>query len=237
MKLAVASKGNTGNGGSKFTSGLVDQAREFALKEHGETRHAETSYEHHLSSVAAKVESVFELDGYGFTFFDKEAMLATAWLHDVIEDTKVTQFKINALFGQTIGTMVGLLTDSPGKNRLERHLLTYYKLRTAAENNFTASMAYLVKLCDRWHNHSRSIAMSQKYAAMYADEYHYFKVALWMPNFYPEMWKELDAQYEQLNQFRSLHPKERLKEWRKENESGILLTQPAKVLEFPIHTK
>lgn len=114
--------------------------------------------------------------------------VAGAYLHDVIEDTDATYEEIVLLFGEEVADIVSRLTDKPGKNRLERHLNTYYILRRN-------SSAIKVKLADRISNMTRSIGT--KYAKVYEKEYVAFKFALYDGNNI-EMWNELDSLYEQI---------------------------------------
>ena len=99
--------------------------------------------------------------------------------------------EIEEALGGFVSDIVSLVTDKHGANRYERHLHTYHMIRGNPD-------ALLVKLCDRRHNHARSITHNERWAAMYRDEYRYFKIALWRPHQYEDLWGELDAQYEQL---------------------------------------
>ena len=56
-------------------------------------------------------------------------------------------------------------------------------------------------MSDRWHNQKRSIERNERFAKMYADEYIYFKFALYTPGHADKLWEELDAQYEKLKEF------------------------------------
>lgn len=114
--------------------------------------------------------------------------IAGAYLHDVIEDTDATYEEIVLLFGEDVADIVSRVTDKPGKNRLERHLNTYYILRRNPS-------AIKVKLADRISNMTRSIGTG--YAKIYEKEYVAFKFALYDGNNL-EMWNELDSLYEQI---------------------------------------
>lgn len=213
-------------------------AREYALKMHGDEKHAETSYEVHLGTVTEKLRE--KLVAYEIDTEMSEQIMAAGWLHDTVEDTDVTSFAIKSRFGGLVGTMVDFVTDQPGKNRITRHLTTYYKLRHALEVGYPlARWALLVKLSDRFHNHARSIAMSQKFASMYADEYQYFKFALWTPDLFQDFWDELDAQYIELKKFQRKHTAEQVEKWRVENNSNVLYTdtKQASILNFPVVNK
>ena len=120
-----------------------------------------------------------------------DEIIAAGWLHDVIEDTPVNHNELNAIFGSFIGDMVQAVTDGEGANRMERHLNTYWRTRVK-------SYATLVKMCDRWHNHQRSIDNNESFVTMYAKEYTYFKFALYVPGMADVLWGELDSQYQKM---------------------------------------
>ena len=117
-----------------------------------------------------------------------EAEVCAAYLHDSIEDTTATYEEIVLLFGEEIADIVSRVTDKPGKNRLERHLNTYFILRRNPS-------AVKVKLADRISNMSRSIGL--EFARMYKKEYVAFKFALY-DGLNKEMWAELDSIYEKM---------------------------------------
>lgn len=121
-------------------------------------------------------------------FNPTEAEICAAYLHDSIEDTEATYEEIVLLFGEEIADIVSRVTDKPGKNRLERHLNTYYILRRNPS-------AIKVKLADRISNMSRSLGL--EFEKMYEKEYVAFKFALYDGN-HLEMWEELDKIYERI---------------------------------------
>jgi (p)ppGpp synthase/HD superfamily hydrolase len=186
-------------GGGKMSK-LIKFAKEYALEKHGAQDHGCLKIDKHLADVAkhaamhAKDSSVYEC------YY--ESIVAGAWLHDVVEDTKVTIDKLENDFHKAgfpldeyhyVLQIVAACTDGPGKGRKDRHLNTYWKIR---EN----PRALLVKLCDRRHNHERSIAHGEIYAAMYAKEFDYFKFALWRPRQLVALWAELDKQNKKLQE-------------------------------------
>lgn len=163
-------------------------AEAFALERHGSQDHGCLKISDHLADVAYNVRKHYDPH---VNFSDPEDIIAAAWLHDVCEDTDTNSDEIRDLFGERIGEIVELVTDKAGRNRIERHLRTYPALRRDPD-------AILVKLCDRRHNHARSIQYGEKYAIMYANEFLYFKFALYNPGQFVELWQELDGQYEEI---------------------------------------
>jgi (p)ppGpp synthase/HD superfamily hydrolase len=160
----------------------------FALERHGSQDHGCLKIEDHLRDVVDNVRKHYDPH---VNLRDPEEIIAAAWLHDIIEDTDTTLEEIEQRFGYGVEEIVSLLTDKEGRNRMERHLKTYHSIRW--DND-----ALLIKLCDRRHNHERSIQHGEHWMAMYRDEYTYFKFALWTPHRFKALWSELDDQYEQM---------------------------------------
>lgn len=167
---------------------IVEKAKSFALRFHGNQTHGSLNISDHLKAVTDKLAQVLEQIGEQ-RYSDQ--IIAAGWLHDVIEDTSVIYDDIEGIFGVFVASIVMAVTDSDGKNRKERHINTYWRTR---ETHF----ATIVKMCDRWHNQKRSIELNEKFAKMYADEYTYFKFALYRPGMADALWSELDEQYEVL---------------------------------------
>lgn len=181
-------------------SRIIQFAKDFAIQNHGEQDHGCLKIGEHLADVASHVSHHAKKSETSELYHD--TTVAAAWLHDVVEDTSVTlelledalhdaKFAFDDVFYVT--QTVRAVTDGSGRSRKERHLKTYWKIRDNAQ-------ALLVKLCDRRHNHERSIRHGEIYAAMYAKEYDYFKFALWRPNQYKELWAELDGQNQKMQE-------------------------------------
>jgi (p)ppGpp synthase/HD superfamily hydrolase len=81
----------------------IDRAAAFAIEAHGEQQRKYTGepYWRHPERVAALVATVQHT----------EEMIAAAWLHDVVEDTPVSQYRIKQVFGERIARYVYWLTD------------------------------------------------------------------------------------------------------------------------------
>jgi (p)ppGpp synthase/HD superfamily hydrolase len=169
---------------------IIDKAKEFALRVHSNQRHGCLSMEDHLTAVTDKIREEYIANENDCTFSLDDAV-TVGWLHDTIEDTSVTCEDIYDTFGFDIAEFVDAVTDGKGSTRTERHLNTYYRTRRYNTSIF-------VKMADRWHNHSRTIANKEvRFAKDYASEYLYFKFALYNDR-YHSFWKQLDEQYEQL---------------------------------------
>ena len=165
-----------------------DAAGAFALERHGEQDHGCLKIGDHLQDVVRNVRKHYDPH---VNIRSPEEVLAAAWCHDLVEDTSTTLEEIAERFGDSVEELVSLLTDKVGRNRMERQLRTYHMIRRDPD-------ATLIKLCDRRHNHARSIQYGEKYATMYRDEYIRFKFALYQPGRFPALWTQLDDQYKQL---------------------------------------
>ncbi|NJM34199.1 MAG: bifunctional (p)ppGpp synthetase/guanosine-3',5'-bis(diphosphate) 3'-pyrophosphohydrolase, partial [Rhodomicrobium sp.] len=76
---------------------LLNRAYVYAMKAHGNQKRASGDpYFSHPLEVAA-ILTEYELD---------DATIATALLHDTIEDTEATRAEIDHLFGEDIGALV-----------------------------------------------------------------------------------------------------------------------------------
>ena len=122
---------------------LLNRAYVFAMKAHGsQLRASGDPYFHHPVEVAG-ILTGFKLDS---------ASIATALLHDTIEDTGATLDEIEGVFGRTVARLVDGVTKL---NRLELQ-----SAHTAQAENFRKLLlamsedirVLLVKLADRLHN-------------------------------------------------------------------------------------
>lgn len=172
---------------------LIGEAQKFALQRHGNQRHGSLHIKDHLEDVAQHVATHY--NDY-ICNRDMDDVVAAAYLHDVMEDTKTTLDELEAQFPETVTSLVTLLTDKHGRSRIERHLRTYHAIRQ--DND-----ALLIKLCDRRHNHARSLKHGEHWLAMYEREYNYFKFALWTPGKFEALWSELDEQHERMKRMMS----------------------------------
>lgn len=159
---------------SRLDDNLVEAARVFAVEAHGNQMYGELPYTHHLGQV---VDILLE---YGFT---QPELLASAWLHDVLEDTKRTLEG----FPEAVQGIVGAVTCKEGRNRKERFRLAYPKIKANGK-------AIIVKLADRLANVRSSAASNSSLFQMYKKEYPEFRLMLYIasPDTDP-MWAELDA--------------------------------------------
>ena len=123
--------------------GLLNKAYVFAMKAHaGVKRNNGDPYFSHPLEVAAILTDL-KLD---------DATIATALLHDVVEDTSVTKAQIDQTFGVEIGSLVEGLTKIMRLDLVSRKAQqaeSFRKLLIAISSDVRV---LLVKLADRLHN-------------------------------------------------------------------------------------
>lgn len=140
---------------------LVEKARLFAHGAHKAIAHRRKytgeCYTAHLEEVAGLVAQ----NG------GSEAMIAAAWLHDVVEDTAVTVEEIEQIFGADVAGLVGWLTDvskPEDGNRKARKALDRDHLALAPAD------AQTIKYCDLISNTSSIVARDPGFAKVYLSE-------------------------------------------------------------------
>lgn len=157
---------------------LIERARVIAIEAHGKQLYGEMPYVFHLDAV----HSVLVEFGC-----DNPAILAAAYLHDVLEDTDYDPIKLQMEFGTGIAMIVNRVTNRPGKNRKKRNLATYPIIRMAKSS-------IMLKLADRIANVRQAKNDSPGLLQMYAQEYPDFKVQLYNDDHgVATMWQELDS--------------------------------------------
>lgn len=158
---------------------MLDDARSFAVTAHGSQMYGARPYVFHLDAVVGL------LTPYGV-----EAQIV-GYLHDVVEDTAVTEDEVRKRFGHLVGECVSLLTDAPGANRAERKAGTYARLATVAGSG---ELALVVKAADRLAN-VRSCVVDQRCGlwGVYRSEHAAFRRAAYRQGLCDPLWEELDA--------------------------------------------
>jgi len=136
---------------------LVLKAREFAAKAHAGVfrKWSGEPYIEHPKRVAERLAAM------GFP----EKVVAAAYLHDVIEDTPVSEAEIAAAFGPEVAALVAEVTKPIVKaNRAGRKAA--FRAHLAKSSYFGAS----IKLSDELDN-SRNVAeLAPEFAAIYLPE-------------------------------------------------------------------
>ncbi len=122
---------------------LLNRAYVYAMKAHGnQVRKSGDPYFSHPLEVAAILTDL-KLD---------DATIATALLHDVIEDTDTTRGEIDQLFGPEIGSLVDGLTKIRRLDLVSKKAEQAENFRKLLIAISTDVRVLLVKLADRLHN-------------------------------------------------------------------------------------
>ncbi|HEX6982114.1 MAG TPA: HD domain-containing protein [Balneolaceae bacterium] len=140
---------------------LEQKAMVFAFEKHSEVnqkrKYSGKHYIVHPAAVAELVRSVPHTP----------QMLAAAWLHDTVEDTKTTLEEVRTLFGQEIYLLVEMLTDvskpEDGNRRTRKEMDRQHSAKASPE-------AKTVKLADLIHNSRSIIEKDPGFAKVYLRE-------------------------------------------------------------------
>jgi len=120
---------------------LLLSAAAFAARAHRDQRRRNWTREPYINHPLAVAEALATIGGV-----TDESTLAAALLHDVVEDTAVTNTDIESVFGQTVARIVREVTDDPHQPRAQR------KQRQVDQAESMSSPARLVKLADQLCN-------------------------------------------------------------------------------------
>lgn len=140
----------------------VREARELAVKLHGDQRYGDLPYEVHLDHV------VGVLRRFGVT---DPNLLAAGYLHDAQEDTEATKNLIAAFTNDRVADLVDAISDGEGKNRKERKERPYTLIPQVKD-------AVILKLADRIANLENGHANESNLVSMYRKEQPEFEMRL-----------------------------------------------------------
>lgn len=132
----------------------LNKARLFAIEAHGDQLYAGKPYVFHLTQVVNVLQE--------FGYETDTDLLVAGYLHDSLEDTKVTPAEIQSTFGCLVLDMVYAVSGF-GPNRAARTANTIKKLHFYPE-------AIALKMADRLTNMRFSSKDSAKHINMYIDE-------------------------------------------------------------------
>lgn len=120
-------------------------------------KYTNAPYIMHPEAVAGLVESVGSCT---------VEMICAAWLHDVLEDTKVQTSDIDRFFGGEIGTMVYRLTDvgHEAGNRAKRKAIDRQRLSESS------AAVQTIKVADLIDNTSTIVKFDPEFAKVYLRE-------------------------------------------------------------------
>lgn len=154
---------------------------------HAGQHYGESDYIGHLRLVVGILQSAGVND---------DVTLTAGWLHDCLEDTKVSMRVLQRMFGEEVADIVFRVTDSVGRNRRERWQQTSPKI-------FGHTKATSVKLADRICHFQTGLYGTGSKLDMYIKEHLAFKGALYDDTMVQHstpikrLWEELDDLYAQ----------------------------------------
>lgn len=140
---------------------FVEEARDFAIKRHGEQLYGNEPYIVHLDHVHE----------VGLRFGTTIEEQCADYLHDILEDTDCSFEEIWYEFGWYVAHLVFLVTVEDGDNRKERKRRTYPKIRSNSD-------AIKLKLRDRIANVESSKQNNPGLFQMYKQEHEEFLTEL-----------------------------------------------------------
>jgi GTP pyrophosphokinase len=167
----------------------VTEAVDFAVARHGDQQRPTGApyLEHLLEALEVLVV------GAGVTDID---VLSAAVLHDVVEDTPVSNDELAERFGPRVAELVGWVTipeTGPGENRAEVKEAALRKLAAAPKD------AILVKLADRLSNVQTLRKLSEKrQRAYYAETVRYIVPLADADPFFAAWYKDWQAAHADL---------------------------------------
>jgi (p)ppGpp synthase/HD superfamily hydrolase len=123
---------------------MLELIKEFAIRSHNNVNHkyGVYSYSFHLKMVVDVANKFINT----IPEKDREIVLSACWLHDTIEDCRLTYNDVKEVSNTKVAEIVFALSNEKGKNRKERANDKYYDGIREVE------YATFVKLCDRIAN-------------------------------------------------------------------------------------
>ncbi len=142
--------------------GLIERAAEFAKEKHGAAKPRKFSgepYFEHPEAVAKRLQGLLDgdLKSGKLPQDEYDAIIAAAYLHDVVEDCDVPIHEIEERFGSTVVKMVAELTSDKKaiiammrRKKIDKHQAKGIYL--SEEINHMSPHTRQIKLADREHN-------------------------------------------------------------------------------------
>lgn len=143
--------------------GLAFDAMRFARIVHSEQRRKYTGapYTEHLGEVAGIVATMQQPTD---SLVTHDVVLATAWLHDCIEDQGVSPYELSERFGEQVTQGVTFLSDMEVGNRETRKQLSRQRLARAP------GWVQSIKCADLISNTESIVEHDPKFAKVYLEE-------------------------------------------------------------------
>lgn len=158
-------------------------AKMVATRRHSGDFYGVLPYTHHLQDVENVLRRFDTLNPISLAYETNPDLFVAAWLHDIVEDTRMKQRDLEECFGEKVTALVMAVTDVDGPNRVVRKAMTYPKTRAAGKD------AVRLKLADRIAN----VENGGRSFKMYCTEHEDFKRSLYTAGENEDMWKYLDG--------------------------------------------
>jgi len=141
---------------------IAFEAMRFARHVHAgqERKYTGNPYADHLAEVAGIVATVIAADWD----VPDEVAIATAWLHDCVEDQGVTGSELAYRFGSIVADGVFALSDLEQGRRAERKAASRERLAAAP------GWVHTIKVADLISNTSSIVKHDPKFALVYLEE-------------------------------------------------------------------
>ncbi len=150
-------------------------AQTYSVSVHAETNHLydNSPYSIHLKMVVLYAVKYLEL----MPKYKHLTIIQSSWLHDTIEDCRVTYNDLKNEFSEEVAEVVYALSNEKGKSRKERANDKYYL------GIQTTPCATFVKICDRLANVKYSKDKGSRMFDVYKKENDAFQNKLWSQRF------------------------------------------------------
>jgi (p)ppGpp synthase/HD superfamily hydrolase len=141
---------------------MLEKNKKFAINAHENVNHlyGNRPYSFHLNMVVEVAQEFL----HHIPEEDRDVVLSACWLHDTIEDCRLTYNDILKVAGLQIAEIVYALSNEKGQTRKERANDKYY------QGICETPYARFVKLCDRIANVKHSLTEHSKMFLMYQKE-------------------------------------------------------------------
>jgi len=127
---------------------LIKDARDYAIRAHGNQRYGKHPYIYHLDQVAELAMRIHRRNEFDISLVE---FVQAAYLHDVIEDTKVEIEEVEIEFGPHVRYLVANMTKFQGED--------YFEYIRDLRNR---EVPRLLKLCDVMCNLQESLLLPNR---------------------------------------------------------------------------
>lgn len=171
---------------NKEQKNFIDIAEKFAIESHEKTNHFYDTYlpySFHLRMVVKACYDFLELIPEN----KRHIVISAAWLHDTIEDARLTYNDVKSKSNEYVAEIVRAVTNyGRGRDRNERMPDFIY------EDIKNTEFATFVKLADRIANVQYSKMTGSSMFKKYNKEQDHFKSKLFVDGELTKMWEYLD---------------------------------------------